>query len=324
MSQEKTDRAVDGYYAATKIQATFKGFIARKNYAIKHLPKSELQDYKVLITGNDPKMNCLPHHEKDEQIALIGTSGMRSVEIACELSGGTPKLIILDNSKQVVEFWREARKLIANCNSQSDFLNSLSFYIDITQCDRMGLKNDELKYLEQLFNKYGFDRLKHIISGATVIAQSWADKDVINKIKNILALTEIQTVYAYPSNIVAYLYEDGEKANALQVLKNIQMLNPTLAIHTDLVFGRPENVFMIDDHDPKNVEDKLNLQSFKKPQAHLISLLDLLMDLHPMITPAPRSNSLFTLLALSLIMDASDENKEELQDSTDNFGFYKC
>ena len=43
-------------------------------------------------------------HSKEEKIALIATSGMRSVELACQLSEGEPKLIILDNSEQVTLF----------------------------------------------------------------------------------------------------------------------------------------------------------------------------------------------------------------------------
>lgn len=263
MASTKFDSTIAQHSAASKIQSAVRGFLARKNYRISQLPEKDKVSYKVLITGNDPVIEGLPQHAKEEQIALIGTSGMRSLEIACQLSSGTPKLIIIDNSKQVTEFWRKARELICKADSKESYLSSLSYYVEISKCDRQGLKVEEFKYLEELFETYGFDRLKKIISSVTVLTQSWADKDTLFKVKNILALTNIKTIYAYPSNIVAYIHEEGKIESAQDVLKNIEILNPNLAIHTDFVCGRPENVIITENHNPSYVSGQLNLDSLR-------------------------------------------------------------
>mgnify|MGYP001208416521 FL=1 len=107
------------------LQSFIRGYSTRKKYGIKHLPNSDLQDYKLFIKGNDPVISGLPKHPADEHIALIGTSGMRSLELACQLSDGVPKLIILDNSKQVTDFWRMARDIMVNSDNQFSFLLQL-------------------------------------------------------------------------------------------------------------------------------------------------------------------------------------------------------
>ena len=261
MGRSKIDGLLLEEEAAVKIQTAYRGFFSRKSYAITQMPSKYLKPFKVMIKGNDPEIIGLPHHTSEEQIALVAISGMRSVEIACQLSSGTPKLIIIDNSKYVVDFWRMARNLINLSSSEETFLAELDHYIETSKCNRKGLKSKELDYLKQLFNSYGFDKLQSIIGGTTVIAQSWVDRDVMIKVKNILRFIGVDVVYAYPSNIVAYLRSEGERSNSNQVLDNIQLLNPALAIHTDLVSDKPKNVLMIEDHTPASVSEKLQLNS---------------------------------------------------------------
>ncbi|WP_131781860.1 hypothetical protein [Legionella gresilensis] len=272
----------------TKAQALTRGFLARKNYGIQQLAKEELQLYPILIKGNDPELSKeqekgLPRHRKEEKIALIGTSGMRSVELACQLSEGVPKLIILDNSIQVTLFWRKAKDIILHANDENDFLSPLKAYIskDCKELDlslymfghrsskklnNSGKTSEEFSYLEALFKKYSFEQIKKIISIMSIIKQSWADKDVFIKIKNILTYTNITTIYAYPSNIVAYMNDDREEAE--KILENIQKLNPELAIHTDSIYiigkgNRPENLYFVfkNNHNPSEVRKLLKIEN---------------------------------------------------------------
>ncbi|MBL7480898.1 IQ calmodulin-binding motif-containing protein [Legionella bononiensis] len=261
MGRSKTDGLLLEEEAAVKIQTAYRGFFSRKSYAITQMPSQYMKPFKVMIKGNDPEITGLPHHTSEEHIALVAISGMRSVEIACQLSSGCPKLIIIDNSKYVVDFWRKARYLINHSDCEESFLGDLDRYIEMTQCNRSGLKSKEFDYLKQLFNRYGFEKLQLIIGGTTVIAQSWVDRDVMIKVKNILRFIEVDVIYAYPSNIVAYLRSEGERSNSNQVLDNIQSLNPALAIHTDLVSGKPKHVLKIEDHNPALVGEKLQLNS---------------------------------------------------------------
>lgn len=262
---EKSEVKLDNK-SATKIQSLFKGYITRKTYKIKHLDKKDQTNYNVLIKGNDPiNIIGLPTHKKEEKIALIGTSGMRSIEIACQLSQGTPKIIILDNSFYVTDFWRNARDIVKKAQSKSEFVTNLFYYVRISNCNRNFLSDKESNYLENLIDTYGFDKVKKIISHATIIGQSWADKNTLIKIKNILNHNEITKIYAYPSNIVAYINACNElgfncKKNAEQVLKNIEVLNPEIAIHTDLVDEKSKNLFLITNHSPSLVKMQLGLE----------------------------------------------------------------
>ncbi|KTD32616.1 hypothetical protein Lmor_2045 [Legionella moravica] len=263
MGVSKTDGTQLKNEAAVTIQSAYRGFFSRKSFAISQLPPNCLKPFKVLIKGNDPEITGLPHHSREEHIALVAISGMRSVEIACQLSSGTPKLIIIDNSQYVVDFWRMARFLINKSDSTDDFLVQLARFLESSQCSKSGLQSREFAYLGQLFNQYGFEKLQSIIGKTSVLAQSWVDRDVMIKVKNILKFIGIDVVYAYPSNVVAYLRSEGQRSNSNQVLDNIQSLNPALAIHTDLVMDRPEHVYITADHTPQTVADKLNLNAVR-------------------------------------------------------------
>lgn len=243
-----------------KTQAMVRGFLARKAYQIKPLPKAALKDYPVLITGNDPCIKRLPRHNADETVALVGTSGMRSIEIACRLSNGHVKLIIIDNSRQVTSFWRAAREIMMLSNTEDQFLKELNTYLKISHCSRNScLTKEESHYLKALIDYFGLGKIKQIMTSAVVLGQSWGDTAVIIKVKNVLAHLEIQYTYAYVSNIVSYLACRNENAEAQKVLENIQRLEPYIAIHTDLIPKKqcPENLFLIQDHDPAKVKRQL-------------------------------------------------------------------
>jgi hypothetical protein len=263
MSISKSDGSVVEHDAATIIQSSFRGFLARKRHAITQIPNQNREFYSVLIYGNDPLLEGLPLHSKEERIALIGTSGMRSADIACQLSSGITKLIIIDNSDQVIAFWHAARALIKKTSTTDLFLSELGEYVTASKCNRRGLTKIEFSYLNQLFDQYGFHKLQKIIGGVTVIAQSWADRDVMIKVKNCLTFLGIKTIYAYPSNIIAHLRAEGQRSNANQVIDNIELLNPALAIHTDLVAEKPERVFITADHSFASVSENLKLDSIK-------------------------------------------------------------
>lgn len=263
MSISKSDSSVSEHAAATIIQSGFRGFLARKRHAITQIPNQNREFYSVLIYGNDPLIDGLPLHSKEDHIALIGTSGMRSADIACQLSCGITKLIIIDNSEQVIAFWHVARALIKKTSTKDLFLSELGEYVTASKCNRRDLTKIEFSYLNQLFDQYGFQKLQKIIGGVTVIAQSWVDRDVMVKVKNSLTFLGIKTIYAYPSNIVAHLRAEGQRSNANRVIYNIELLNPTLAIHTDLVAGKPERVFITADHSFASVSVNLKLDSIK-------------------------------------------------------------
>ena len=130
-----------------------------------------------------------------------------------------------------------------------------------------------------MFENFGFLLCKRIILNATVIPQSWDDKSTFQKIKNICTYLAFDKVYAYPSNIVSYLYNKNLVASARNVLENIQLLCPRLAFHSDLLPSEhgpcchsPQNIITVNNHAINYVADKLgiDLTSVSTAQKHMM------------------------------------------------------
>ena len=134
MSSQDPVKRGDKERAATLIQSFWRGNQDRKKYGIKHLSESDLTNYDTFIVGNDPKIkNLAPFSSEDERVALIGTSGLRSLALICELGNAynVPKLITVDNSRKVVQFWRKLRDLVqeGDYSSQLEFITKFKEFL---------------------------------------------------------------------------------------------------------------------------------------------------------------------------------------------------
>lgn len=265
--------------AAITIQKNMRGFLAKKKYGIKPLKERELENYLVFPVGNDPKMppSLDKYNEPNEEIGFIGTSGMRSLSLACKLGNPKhpPKIIIVDNSKEVYEFWDAMRKFVKEdkkAGTADLFLANLPRFLILHRNLYRHIPDDAFAqdvapgvtylnqniatYFKALINKHGYGYVRSVILHTSLIKQSWAEPTVFVKLKNILRHQGINKIYMYPSNIVACI--DDPKIRA-QVLDNILKTNPLLSIHTDLcgIHGHPEKVFLFENNDPKQVSHTL-------------------------------------------------------------------
>lgn len=259
----------------TFITSLARGFIARQKYAIKHIPKPNLAYFKTLPVGNDPLIN-LPeaHKHQDEKVALIATSGLRCVSIACELTSATnlPKIFLVDNSEKVHQFWSGMKEIANDENKAATaemFLTNVKGFLaknrnmcaqiasDFRKNYRQDVKypdQDIEAFLRDLFEKFGYEKVRKVISHASLIKQSWGDEATFQKIANIIQYHKIEKVYVYPSNIVATIQDETLRK---QILENIQdKIKPALAIHSD-VCGQhkaPENILFFENGDVKSIE----------------------------------------------------------------------
>jgi hypothetical protein len=110
--------------AATTIQASIRGFFARRDYKIIPKSYSNCTNYSLFVKGNDPKISNLPTHLPNDKIMLVGTSGLRTLEIACKLGGDCPKILLIDNSKDVITFWRNLQLLVKDAVSEKGIMIS--------------------------------------------------------------------------------------------------------------------------------------------------------------------------------------------------------
>lgn len=250
--------------SALLAQSIWRGKQVRKKYGIKQAPQNSLTDYDLFLVGNDPKIKGLKHYAAPKgKVAFVGTSGLRSLALISELSNKEhlPKLILIDNSKKVILFWKKLRTLV----EETSFINKHSFHLafrdflsqnshlfrDIPSNALADLniygteyenQNPKL-FMDNLIEKHGLNYVLSIIKHMSIISQSWADNTLFSTLKNIIELHGIETVYAYPSNI-RYCVSWNTVSS---VLKSIELLNPNLTIVTDLCPHHriPEKVYLI-------------------------------------------------------------------------------
>ena len=252
--------------AVVLLQSYFRGRIARKSYAFRQLDELSLPYYDAFLVGNDPKILGLePFVSVNKRIVLVGTSTLRSLDILGKVNRGQkiPKLIIVDNSRQVIRFWRELRKLIENSHfsDKKSFMSHFKNFIydsrllsrDLRDHHYDRYNNESVVYENQnpvlfmnnLIDNYGFNYMLAIIKNMTIIGQSWADNNLFKVLKNIFVLNEVDKIYAYPSNIEACISRKSS-IDHKAFLKSLEILSPDLVVSTDLCPHHfiPENIFI--------------------------------------------------------------------------------
>ena len=259
--------------AGKKIKQHMLGFHIRKKFSIPRLKRSELESYKTFVVGSDPVMPkaLADFHEPEEKIAFIGTSGMRSVSLACKLGNkkNIPKIILVDNSYQVHLFWETMISLTeASQRPETFFMNLHKFlhgfkelyrdmdpdefasYAKVEHIkDAKYLNQDTINFFTALFSKHGYDYVRAVIKHTLLIRQDWANPEIFVKINNITRHLGIKKTIVYPSNIVGCLHDRDLE---LAVLKNIASLKPTLAIHANVSEHHiPTKIFLLTNQEPE-------------------------------------------------------------------------
>jgi hypothetical protein len=271
--------------------------LAMKQYSIKHLADKKLEEYPIFIVGNDPVIpteELKPHCVQNSKIALIATSGMRAVYLACKLGSAkyTPKIILIDNSKTVNKFWYKLRELMLDAKegaTEESFLKQLPFFLkenetlyrhlsdDYYDADgrKEGIKyhNQNItSYFKELIKEFSYDYFRAVVLYSSLIKQSWTDPEIFIKIRNILQFNEISKIFTYPSNISGEIYNPKE---IIQFFDNIASLKPLLTIHSDYSFrhqGRPENIILLQDNDQQHALQKVLLKRLETDKTIIASL----------------------------------------------------
>lgn len=149
----------------------------------------ERSDFPLNITGNDPDIHSLSTYPEDNKIVLIGTSGLRSLEIACKL-GGDCTIFIIDNSRNVIDFWKKLKNLSSKAQNVNELLDNLKLPFDNQRAI------DCLVYLCEL---HKFEKIKRCINRTVIIAQDWVDKETFTQLRKHLQLYPYKAVYVYSS-----------------------------------------------------------------------------------------------------------------------------
>ncbi|ARG97075.1 hypothetical protein B6N58_05000 [Legionella micdadei] len=269
--------------ATITIQKHCRGFLVRKRYAIHPLEARYQTNHPTFVVGNDPGMplSLNKFQESEGKIALIATSGLRAVSLACMLGNAkhTPKIILIDNSSLVYNFWYALRAFMEDdkkAGTRKVFFQHLPAFLERYKHLYVRVVDDELSrnnsrgvhYLNQniivhfnsLFELFGYDYVRAVIQHTSLIKQSWADATTFVKVKNILDYLEVKNVYMYPSNIVATVIDTTVQN---RILENIKTVMPALSIHTDYcqIHGQPEKIYIFRNQTPEHV--KKNIFAYK-------------------------------------------------------------
>lgn len=243
--------------AANDIKRMFKGYKTRQKYVPVPLLKEQLTDYKIFVESNEPDLDKdkIPQLKSNDKVLIVGTSGLNSVEIACMTNTKHPKILLIDNSQYVVQYWKDLQKIIGAANSVEQFKNLLRKYykthahFSASDC---GFQED-WEYIEFLIDgyqyngNYGFEKIKSIILHASIIQQSWGDEATMQKIINLKHYHGYDYVIAYPSNIAPYLGFLGKPEEAQKVRNNVSKLNADLIIESNLdpIHRYPTEIFYL-------------------------------------------------------------------------------
>jgi hypothetical protein len=255
--------------AKEKAQAVLLGALVRKKYRFNQLAPKHLESSEIFALGNDPTITGLESYtaSTNGKPLLIATSGLRSLLLACQLGNPLqnkmiPQLILIDESKHVIHFWRDFRKFVASeaGETEKSFAALFPLFIErhihhIVKNKSSNPKEEILQFCLNLFDCYGYGYVHAIICNAKIIAQTWGDESSFQKIKNVVDYLKTENVYAYPSNIYLLEYVDI----GIKILNNIKLINPKLAIHTDFNFrsGTPKSVRFFSTHHPEQVSQTI-------------------------------------------------------------------
>ncbi len=190
----------------------------KKFPSFKQLDGLALYGETIPDEGNDPPLNIESLDTTAHQrILLIATSRLRAVEMACRMTCKEVKILIIDNSVYAYFAWQSYKLFMMPEHCVEE--------------DRNRLKSNS--FLNGLIEQYGFKRVYNLIKHAKFISQDWGNEETFSTLIDHYA-PHYDKIYVYPSNIVAFLSDNGQPDKARQVLRNIDKLNPDVAFHTNM------------------------------------------------------------------------------------------
>lgn len=240
-------------------------------------PSSQVS-YSPFLFSNDPydsMVNGIDYGRRPGASALVlGISVMRSVELATLIDAAKTgdedtSLIIIDNSKEVHELWQALKTLFKNPDKQEFLVNLDRFFNDPrTRELYRGTPQLNTSQFEELFAKYPYEKIREIVLDATLIKNSWANVSMAQAFRNVADELDAD-IFAYPSNVVPFLYDQPEEQS--KALTCLEILHPRLLVSTDMTNGRPTRVFDFKDNLSIKIKQQI-LHDQTDPRASLTKI----------------------------------------------------
>ena len=263
--------------AAILIQSLWRGHLQRRPF--KEIRIGRPCDLRVAISGNEPEVKTQNLSPMAGYYVFVGTSALANFHWIKKLSSTyqhPPKLYLIDYSRHVKPYWDNLKSLMAKSENYRQF-------------KRLVLRDEKMMNPHTQFNDYvaktiiNFDQLidsrdafgffKEVLCKATIISGDWRDPRVFRLIRRLT--DESVPIVAYASNILEFMgnqYDkfkrdvelQEEESSVQRLATTIQILNPTLVIHSrtsrvksNSIAGRihPDRFVFV--HEPKDVKSHL-------------------------------------------------------------------
>lgn len=239
-------------------------FFLQKYRHIKQLPKAKSSDYGIILTSDNPKIDLAEcKMPQDESVALLGNSGFRVVELACQLVAKqgirTPQIYLMDFDAHVITIWQQVKAFFYHTPFDQSFYDKFKVLLITSQklivkAFGMSVENVidyDVQSTKTLIDKNGFSLVKELIINAVLIRQDWENKESFIKLNRLLHRDHIKNTVVYASNILSLVNE----IKASQIANNIALLKPKWSIHENFapLLAHPTDVFITRDFTPSNI-----------------------------------------------------------------------
>ncbi|KTD33879.1 hypothetical protein [Legionella israelensis] len=230
MSEEKKENTLEHFQKSIQ-QSTL-----RRTFSFTQLTSEELKDYTAFLIGNDRPLTEeeVELFQMETNFVLVGTSVFRSIDFACKLSAKynvTPKVFIIDNSRQVHETWEKLKNFFAE-STETDiksFLHGKTGLFEFILNELLDVTHgmNPVRYFSEFFRSFNIEYVKNIVLATEVLRQDWANSNTFRDIRNLYS---DRPIVAYPSNIISCC----EETDQCRVLQSIESLKPSVCIFSNL------------------------------------------------------------------------------------------
>lgn len=263
-----------------KLQSFWRGYSSRKSTELYQF--NEPTDYPTFISGNEKEIKISTKFT--EHFVYIGTSGLKNLHLMAQLSSNMPKssdgykhipkMFIIDNSQQVIEFWKTIKQLFIQSKNINEFgQNTQKVKSKLKQiCKDEDADNEVLKNIHSVISllksenvtpqcphdfNLNYTFFRNVVTKASFICYDWSNPIPFYYIKQ--KTSSKVPVIVYASNIPEYfariktmdlLVKEPEIEYHLEkIISHITTLKPLLTIYTRTLAGesnlRPTEVIQL-------------------------------------------------------------------------------
>lgn len=213
----------------------------------------------VALSGNDPEINVSPYAGLGGgDFLFVGTSFLRSLLLCLQIATNNidpttvfPRLLVIDRNHFIITCWEilktnleeilggNFQKIFSLVTSHlADHPNQNTQYLRFSPAALNQYIANEITTILLAIRSFDFRLVKAILDHSIIICGDWENTEIFKKIRGLCDKIQLKNIVLYPSNIVECFFE--KPASQSVILRNMQLLLPTLSIHTVANFTKEQ------------------------------------------------------------------------------------